>query len=299
MRLTRKTAGLAGLTLVIALATVPQSSISTAASSPPTQTEKSQRSGLGNGLGRLVHPAGLSAKQNGGLRIDQASLAIRDAKGRVLVDLTPQAGVDRAAFRRQAEALGLVVQTVDRQFGTLEGFAPLNAVERMAALRGTGTIAQALAPHVDSGIAESQGVAFQRVDHVLSRGVQGQGITVGALSDSYNKATTDVFGDPLKIHAAQDVKSGDLPGRGNPVTRNPSSSCRTPPAASTRVAPCSRSPTTSPPRRSCASRPRVSGDLVSFTNNVLAWPTRTVAAAPTSWSTTSPTLTSRCSPTRS
>jgi hypothetical protein len=221
MRLTRKTAGLAGLTLILALATVPQSSISTAASSPPAQAEKSQRSGLGNGLGRLVHPAGLSAKQNGGLRIDQASLAIRDAKGRVLVDLTPQAGVDRGAFRRQAEALGLVVQSVDRHFGTLEGFAPLNAVERMAALRGTGTIAQALAPHVDSGIAESQGVAFQRVDHVLSRGVQGQGITIGALSDSYNKATTDVFGNPLKIHAAQDVKSGDLPGRGNPVNSKP------------------------------------------------------------------------------
>ena len=37
---------------------------------------------------------------------------------------------------------------------------------------------------------------------VLSRGVKGQGITIGALSDSYNLATTDVFGDPLTIHAA-------------------------------------------------------------------------------------------------
>jgi hypothetical protein len=212
---------LAGLTLVLALATVPQTQVSSAAPRQAPQAEKSQRSGLGNGLGRLVHPAGTAAKQNGGLRIDQASLAVRDAKGRVLVDLTPQAGVDRRAFQRQAQRNGMVVRSVDRHFGTLEGFVPLSKVETLAALRNTGTIAQAVKPHVESGIAESQGVAFQRVDHVLSRGVQGQGITIGALSDSYNTATTDIFGDPLKIHARQDVQSGDLPGRGNPVNSKP------------------------------------------------------------------------------
>ena len=40
----------------------------------------------------------------------------------MLVQLTPQAGVDRAAFRKQAEAQGLVVQDVDGDTGTLEGF---------------------------------------------------------------------------------------------------------------------------------------------------------------------------------
>jgi hypothetical protein len=221
MRLSRKAAGFVGLTLIVAVATVPQTQSSVAAPSATTKAEKSLRSGLGNGLGRLVHSSDTAAKQAGGLRIDQSSLAIRDRRGRVLVDLTPQANVNAAAFRRQAEANGLHVRSVDRHFGTLEGFVRLGAVERLAALRGTGTIAQALKPHVDSGIAESQGVPFQRVDRVLARGVTGRGITIGALSDSYNLATTDIFGDPLKIHARQDVRSGDLPGRRNPENRQP------------------------------------------------------------------------------
>ena len=62
-------------------------------------------------------------------------------------------------------------------------------------------------------------MAFQRVNRVQARGVDGRGVTIGALSDSYDTATTDVFGDPLLIHAAEDVASGDLPGTGNP--RNP------------------------------------------------------------------------------
>jgi len=47
---------------------------------------------------------------------------------------------------------------------------------------------------------------------VNNLGFRGQGVTVGILSDSYNTAPNSV----TTIHAARDIKTGDLPGPGNP-----------------------------------------------------------------------------------
>jgi hypothetical protein len=69
---------------------------------------------LGNGLGRLLAESSAATQRGvGWLRTSQSALAIRDADGRVMVDLTPRAGVDRAAFRRDAEVAGLRVTAVD------------------------------------------------------------------------------------------------------------------------------------------------------------------------------------------
>src|SRR5262249_49769711 len=56
----------------------------------------------------------------------------------------------------------------------------------------------------------SQGVATMHADKLNDIGLTGKGVTIGALSDSYDK------NPGTKIHAAQDIKSGDLPGKGNP-----------------------------------------------------------------------------------
>lgn len=184
---------------------------------------KSVDRALGNGLGRLVASGGTKAQSRLGssnLRVDQGSLAIRDASGRVLVDLTPQSDADPAAFRRAAEKAGLDVSTVGTQ-GTLEGFVKLSDVPALAALDETGTIAQSLRPITRVGSTTSQGVAFQRVTQVHAQGVSGQGMTIGVLSDSYDTADFDVFGEPLTIHAAEDVASGDLPGPGNERNSQP------------------------------------------------------------------------------
>ena len=58
-------------------------------------------------------------------------------------------------------------------------------------------------------------------DTLNAQGLDGTGQTVGVLSDSYDTATLDLFGDPLTIHAAEDIASGDLPGPGNPNNPNP------------------------------------------------------------------------------
>jgi hypothetical protein len=194
----------------------------TTAASPPAATSKQPDAALGNGLGRLLAQSERpSFKRSGGVQMDQESLTIRDDQGRVLIQLTPQSDANRAAYRKQAEQLGLVVQNVDAERGTLEGFAPLSAVRDLAALRETGTIAQALKPVTHAGKATSQGVALERADKVQAKGIDGKGITIGALSDSYDAAVTSLTGGPLTIHAKEDVKSGDLPGTGNPRNSKP------------------------------------------------------------------------------
>jgi len=215
--------GTAVTAVVIGTTAVAGAGGSAAVSARPDKAAVVQtRSALGNGLGRLVQKPAAQQKVAGQrLKINQNALTIRDGKGRVLVDLTPQKGVNRTSFRQRAESAGLVVKTTDRTVGTLEGFVPVSAISRLAGMSGTGTIAQALRPHVDTGSVTSQGVPLQRIDKVQARGVDGRGVTIGALSDSFDTATTDVFGNPLAIHAADDVASGDLPGPGNPRNSKP------------------------------------------------------------------------------
>jgi hypothetical protein len=162
---------------------------------------------LGNGLSRLVQPPGPTA---GGFHADQGLLAIRDKAGRVLVDVYARPGESLATVRQRAEAVGLQVQTQSTDQQALEGFIALNQVKTLATTDGIASVAQAPKAFTKVGAATSQGVHAQRVDRV-PRGVDGNGITVGALSDSFDEATTDVNDAPLTIHAAQDVASGDLP----------------------------------------------------------------------------------------
>jgi len=209
------TTGLIGGAVVAAGATLVPTPATIAAS--PSAASAEVDPSLGNGLGRLVAQSERPSleRQGGGLRMDQEALAIRDAEDRVLIHLTPQSDIDRAAFRKEAEDIGLVVKALDPEHGTLEGFTPLSVVRRLAGLSGTGTIAQALKPATHVGDATSQGVALQRVDKVHASYVDGRGTTIAALSDSYDMAETDAVGEPLTIRAADDVATGDLPGPGN------------------------------------------------------------------------------------
>lgn len=177
---------------------------------------------LGQGLGRLLTGRSAAAARSGGKapgRTAQEGLGITDARGRVLVHLTPQADENRTAFRAAAERAGLEVTATDDLHGTLEGFITRSAVRALAALPGTGTLVQALRPQTSVGSVTSQGVAFQRAGAVQAAGIDGSGITVGALSDSYDTATKTLTGAPLRIRAADDVASGDLPGPANPRNR--------------------------------------------------------------------------------
>ena len=171
--------------------------------------DESPPANLGNGLGRLVQPP----RVHGAFKFDQARLAIRDKAGRVLVNVYAKPGTSMASLREHSEDSGLKVTTQTRARKTLEGFVAVSRVKALARATGVASVSQVLRPHTNVGAATSQGVHAERVDRI-GGGIDGRGITVGAMSDSFDTATETVDGDPLTIHAAQDIKSGDLPKDG-------------------------------------------------------------------------------------
>ncbi|MEO6135037.1 MAG: MBG domain-containing protein [Ginsengibacter sp.] len=69
-------------------------------------------------------------------------------------------------------------------------------------------------PVINSGVAQSAGDSAMRTNYVRKGfKVQGEGVRIGVLSDSYNSLP----GNP----AYNDVINGDLPGAGNPQNTNP------------------------------------------------------------------------------
>lgn len=215
--LRRLTAGLtAAITMgALAVAASPAGPAEGKAAAAPAGVDTA----LGNGLGRLLPANGAAQRSLAAGPIDQQQLAIRDAQGRVLVDITPAAGVPAATFRSRAEAAGLRVTATDG--ASFEGYVDTADVRGLASTPGTGTIKMVPRPQTATGSVTSQGVAFQGVDKVLAKGTDGKGMTVGILSDSYDTATTTTSGAPLTVHAADDIASGDLPGKGNPKYPTP------------------------------------------------------------------------------
>ncbi|HTE64333.1 MAG TPA: S8 family serine peptidase, partial [Solirubrobacteraceae bacterium] len=143
----------------------------------------------------------------------QAPLTIRDAQGRVLVTVYARERASLAAVTQRSEAAGLVPTTESGDQQAIQGFVAVGDIQRLARTAGVASVAQALRPYTKVGAATSQGVRAQRANRV-PRGIDGRGITVGALSDSFDKATEFVTGGPLTIHAADDIRTGDLPKEG-------------------------------------------------------------------------------------
>jgi hypothetical protein len=170
---------------------------------------------LGNGLARLLDPPGAKS----GIRITQAPLTIRDEQGRVLVNVYARGSASLAAVSKRSEAAGLVPTTRSGDEKAIQGFVAVGDVKRLARTAGVASVSQALRPYTKAGAATSQGVRAQRADRV-PRGIDGRGITVGALSDSFDKATEFVTGGPLTIHAADDIRTGDLPPEGVTVIQD-------------------------------------------------------------------------------
>jgi Bacterial pre-peptidase C-terminal domain/Subtilase family len=82
----------------------------------------------------------------------------------------------------------------------------------VAGKRGVLSVVPAARLVTNVGATTSQGVVQHRVDK-LPAGVDGSGITVGVMSDSYNTVGAG--------SAEEDIASGDLPGAGNPTNSQP------------------------------------------------------------------------------
>jgi subtilisin family serine protease len=183
----------------------------TAMSAPPADPPLSPR------LAELARPEVRSAP-----RVEQAARfslppsgpgsLLRDGN-RVLVDVRFERGA--AAGVEALSATGAEIVHLSRRYQTVTVAAKPARLRAIADLPRVGGVTEVLAPvrrGADcGGSVRSEGDAqLNAADARAGFGVDGSGVTVGILSDSYDR-------DPFApTHAAGDVASGDLPGPGSP-----------------------------------------------------------------------------------
>jgi hypothetical protein len=142
---------------------------------------------------------------------------------RVLVEARFDRGA--AASVERLRAAGAAIVNVSRRYQTVtvaakpDELTQLQSVPRVAAAREVLTpIASSVCP---SGEVVSEGLTQLRAGDgegeagELFPGIDGSGVTVGILSDSFDQATESVEGGPIATREAEDVEHGDLPGSTN------------------------------------------------------------------------------------
>jgi len=195
--------------LLAACALTPASAL--AMSAPARDPDLSPR------LAELAEPAVRSAPPSEqaallGLAPGGPGSLLRDGN-RVLVDVRFDAGAESsAAALRRAGAE--IVHASDRYETVTVAVRPAD-LPRIGDLAGVGGVSEVLAPITRAadcgGAVRSEGDAqLNAANARVSFGVDGSGVTVGILSDSFDR-------NPLTAtRAAGDVASGDLPGPGSP-----------------------------------------------------------------------------------
>lgn len=142
----------------------------------------------------------------------RAGMLALDAQGRVRVDIHLNGQHSLQAVRQAAERMGArtVAESATWRKGVITAHVPLAALRTLARADGVRSVLLSPKPERDVGATTSQGTTVLKTDKVNAAGILGAGITVGLMSDSYDTSTFTT------IRAADDVASGDLPGRGNP-----------------------------------------------------------------------------------
>jgi subtilase family protein len=157
---------------------------------------------LGGGLEQMVQ-----AYEQGSENLSfTLRLHLRDANGDPLVRFRLADGRTLKDVLPQLNALGfkLVAQSkLDPRL--VEGYLPLGSARFSVTLSGINSAVAVHVPMKHAGKVESQAVALQKADQVIAGGIDGTGIKLGALSDSFDACTV------CSTHAAQDEASGDLP----------------------------------------------------------------------------------------
>ncbi len=201
--------GFSILLLAIAIAALPSSAIAMHAEGrlSPRLAKLATPALREASLGQQARALGLTA---GGLsrkgrrvlvnvRFDGGALSARD-------DLR-EAGSELLAASARDQRVTIAVAP-----GRLHAIATVPGVEGV-----TPVLSPVMAAACPSGSIVSEGDTQLRAKAAreANPGVNGGGVTVGILSDSFNQASKDEEGNPIATTAADDVKSADLPGTGN------------------------------------------------------------------------------------
>jgi hypothetical protein len=139
---------------------------------------------------------------------------LRDTQNRVLVNVWLDGTRTLPAVHQSLAGLGVNVSAELAAYrkGVISAYVPVERASDAALLAGVRSVTLEHKPELRIGKATTQGLATVHADKLNAIGLKGQGVTIGVLSDSFNTAPNS----ETKIHEAQDIKSGDLPGAGNP-----------------------------------------------------------------------------------
>ena len=152
---------------------------------------------------QLVHQLpGRNATGIFGLNVDHSN--------RVLVNVVLDGTLPLDTVAKTLTGKNSVVTATNSSYrkGALSAFVPVDALESLAHTSGVRSAALAHRARTNVGLVTSQGVSLMRSDLVNKAGIDGSGVTVGILSDSFN--TSNFFG--VLDTALVDVATGDLPG---------------------------------------------------------------------------------------
>jgi hypothetical protein len=135
-----------------------------------------------------------------------------DDTGKVMVDVHLDGSktfAELSAALHNDSEVDVTAEEPNYQSGVIEAYVTPQAAGRIATIGGIRSLSAVLKPIHYVGLVTTQGVHQHRVDKLPAR-YNGNGISVGVLSDSYNTSGNS-------ITAETDISSGDLPGPGNPL----------------------------------------------------------------------------------
>jgi hypothetical protein len=210
----------AGCSLVVAVTAACLSAQDAGAATPGLK----ERGALSPLLSRFAKPSVRSqprAKQAAILGVAPSGPgSLVRAKGRVLVKVRFERGA--IASRNELRASGGRVLGVSRRYQSATVAVPPTDLSALAAVPAVASVKPIRAPLLsevdcEGGSVISEGVQQLNVPAARAKfGVEGEGVTVGVLSDSYDEATEAADeGGPIATKADDDILTADLPGAAN------------------------------------------------------------------------------------
>ncbi|HWK50686.1 MAG TPA: hypothetical protein VNR40_12410, partial [Steroidobacter sp.] len=177
--------------------------------SPLAVDAKPAARNLGGGLEQLAQPAAAARRAAVG-EVELIHPIQFDDAGRALVRISLDGKVPAATVIESLKSTaGVEVAATDLSYraGVVEAYVPSSSLLSIAGKKGVLAVVPSSPMVTNVGATDSQGIVQHRVDKIP--GIEGKGITVGVMSDSYD---TNIAPNS----AAADIATGDLPGTGNP-----------------------------------------------------------------------------------